>query len=86
MKIIETRTWSSYDVRAMCIRENLYTEGDGDEYTDMLNMVSEKRNPTLEDIYQVADDINRHSEGQTVTNIMFMLANIVVKSCFEIEE
>ena len=42
--------------------------------------------PTLQDIYRVADDINRHSAGQTVTNIMYMLANNVIKSCFDIIE
>lgn len=86
MKIIETRHWNSYDVRAMCIREDLYTLGDDEEYTAMLESVEDESYPSLEDIYRVAEDINRHSEGQTVTNIMYMLANNVTKSCFDIIE
>ncbi len=86
MKIIETRHWNSYDVRAMCIREDLYTLGDDEEYIAMLESVEDRSYPTLEDIYRVADDINRHSAGQTVTNIMYMLANNVIKSCFDIIE
>ena len=86
MKIIETRHWNSYDVRAMCIREDLYTLGDDEEYTAMLESVEDESYPTLEDIYRVAEDINRHSAGQTVTNIMYMLVNNVIKSCFDIIE
>ncbi len=86
MKIIETRHWNSLDVRAMCIREDLYTLGDDEEYTAMLESVEDRSYPTLEDIYRVAEDIYRHSAGQTVTNIMYMLANSVIKSCFDIEE
>ena len=86
MKIIETRHWNAMDVRLMCIREVLYTKGTDKEYDAMLESVEDESFPTLEDIYRVADDINRHSEDQTVTNIMYMLANSVIKSCFDIEE
>ena len=86
MKIIETRHWTAEDVRLMCIRENFYTLGDCYDYDNMLDTVSDKPTPTIEDIYQAAEDINRHTAGQTVENIMFILANDVVKSCFEIEE
>ena len=86
MKIIETRHWNSLDVRAMCIREHLYTRGTSRDYDAMLESVEDELFPALEDIYRVAEDINRHSEGQTVTNIMYMLANNVIKSCFDIEE
>lgn len=86
MKIIETRHWNSLDVRAMCIREDLYTLGDDEEYTAMLESVEDRSYPTLDDIYRVAEDINRHSAAQTVTNIMYMLANSVIKSSFDIIE
>lgn len=86
MKIIETRRWNVLDVRLMCVREVLYTKGSDEEYTAMLEIVEDESFPTLEDIYRVAEDINRHSEDQTVTNIMYMLVNSVVKSTFEIEE
>lgn len=86
MKIIETRHWNTIDVRGMCVNMGLYTRGTSEDYDATLNIVRDHRTPTLEDIYRVAEDINRHSEGQTVTNIMYMLVNDVVKSCFEIEE
>lgn len=86
MKIIETRHWHVLDVRLMCVREVLYTKGSDEDYCKMLDIVRDNPRPTLDDIYHVAEDINRHSEGQTVTNIMYMLANDVIKSCFDIEE
>lgn len=85
MKFKEYRTWSVVDVRAMCIRENLYTEGSNEQYDAMFRMVN-ALTPTVENIYKVAKDINSHSEFQTVENIMCMLANDVVRYGYEIEE
>ena len=81
MKIIETRHWNVLDVRLMCVRK-----GSDEDYCKMLDIVRDNPHPTLEDIYQVAEDINRHSEDQTVTNIMYMLSNGVVHRCYDIEE
>ena len=85
MKIIETRQWTAEDVRKVCIENNLYTRGDNAEYSRMLDKV-ENIYPGNESIYAVAKDIMTHSEGQTVTNIMFLLANNAVKTYFEIVE
>ena len=85
MEIKEYRTWSVEDVRAMCIRERLYTAGTGEEYRAMFRMVNELT-PTDENIYRVAEDISRHCNFQTVTSIMYMLANDVVRRGFEIVE
>ncbi len=86
MKIIETRHWNAENVRHVCRHEELYMNGTVDEYRSMLNYVRDHLEPTLDDIYHVAEDINRHSEGQTVTNIMYMLSNGVVHRCYDIEE
>lgn len=84
MKIKEYRTWSVVDVRAMCIRENLFTCGTNDEYDDMFKLVRDLE-PTVDNIYAVAKSINDHSEYNTVENIMYMLANDVVRYGYEIE-
>ena len=86
MKIIETRHWDVTDVRVMCIRENLYTRGTDKDYCKMFDIVRDNSSPTMENIHRVAEDINQHSEGQTVTNIMYMLSNNVVRRCYDIEE
>ena len=81
MTITSKKIWNWNSVREMCIRENFYTEGDCEEYDAMLTKVRENV-PTDEMIYEIAIDINAHSEGQTVSNIMFILANDVVKTCY----
>ena len=86
MQIKEYRTWSVDEVWAICNRRGLYTKGDSEEYDAMLSTVRRTPDPTLEDLYRVAENICLHSQFQTVTNIMYMLANEVVKSGFEIME
>ncbi len=81
MKIKSEKFWSWNRVREMCIRENFYTCGDCDEYDAMLTKVRENA-PTDEMIYEIAKDINDHTKGQTVTNIMFIIANDVVKTSY----
>lgn len=78
-KITTKRFWSAMDVRALCIKNDLYTRGDNEAYSDMLAYVS-TNNPTTEDLYMVAKNICDHSKGQSVSNIMFMLENDVVKT------
>ena len=85
MKIIETRGWSAESVRQVCIENNLYTRGNNKEYSAMLDKV-EKNYAGNKAIYAIAKDIMEHSEGQTVTNIMFLLANKAVTTIFEIVE
>lgn len=86
MEIIENRRWSTTDVHAMCIRESLYTEGDNEDYRKMLSIVRYSPFPTLDDIYRVADDIYRHTKGQSVANIMAILSNDVVRRHYYIME
>lgn len=86
MKIIETNHWDADDVRCMCIRNDLYTHGTNRDYEAMFDIVRSNPHPTLDNIYQVADDINRHSEDQTITNIMFLLSNSVVRRFYDIED
>lgn len=83
-KIEEIKRWSADSVRKVCIENNLYTAGDNEEYGHMLDWVG-RLYPNTENIYFIADDIYRHSENQTISNIMFVLANYAVITCYEID-
>ena len=83
-KITEKKVWTASDVRSACIRNSLYTRGDNEDYGHMLDWVS-RLYPNTENLYFIAEDIQKHSKGQTVSNIMYILANEVVKTCYEIE-
>lgn len=78
------RRWSFDTVRTACIKNHLYTDGSCEEYSSMLERV-ETMNPTYENLYTVARDIKEHSEGQTITNIMFILEREAVITTFEID-
>lgn len=41
--------------------------------------------PTAENLYFIASDIRQRSKSQMVSNVMYMLANEAVKTCYEIE-
>lgn len=92
MKIKQKRMWSWYHVAKMCCDECYYTLGTYDDYNKVMNYVEEHPNPTDEDIYKVAKDIQEHSfdkeepEEEPVTDIMHKLANNVVRCLYEVEE
>lgn len=83
MRIEKKLIWSMISVRSMCIKHGLYTDGDNEEYAAMLSAV-ESTEPTDDQIYLIACDINFHSIGQSITNIMFMLANEAVTTCYSV--
>ena len=86
-KITAVRRWSMEDIVQMCIENNFYTQGDALAYSRMLQRV-EVMEPTLENIYAVAVDILDHTdenEDQTITNIMCIIENTVVRTTFDIE-
>lgn len=73
--------WSADSVRQSCIRNELYTCGDNDEYSAMLDYVRDN-DPTDNNLLRVARDICEHSDGQTVTNIMYILYREAVYTTF----
>lgn len=83
-KIVEKKIWSWDDVRRACIKNNLYTLGTNEEYAAIAQIVMITK-PTTSSIYLVAKDICEHSIGQTVSNVMFILANEAVTTMYEIE-
>lgn len=83
-EIKTTRKWSLGSVREACIKNNLYTCGDCEEYDHMLNWV-ERLYPSTENMYFIANDIVEHSEGQTISNVMFILEKDAINTFFEID-
>ena len=86
-KITAVRRWSMEDIVSMCIENNFYTQGDALAYSRMLQRV-EVMKPTPEEIYKTAVDILDHTdpnEDQTITNIMCIIENTVVRTTYEIE-
>lgn len=82
--ITTNRRWSSMSVRRTCIKHDLYTCGDNEDYNHMLSWV-ERLYPNAENLYRIAEDIQKHSKYQTVTNIMHLLEKDAVTTTFEID-
>lgn len=83
--ITRTPHWSVESVRSACISNDLYTRGDCEEYDAMLSRVSRCKNPSDIGIWMIAKDIAEHSKDQTVTNVMYILANEAVRYTFELD-
>ena len=82
--ITQNRQWSVTSVRQVCIDNGLYTCGTCTDYDHMLDWVR-RLYPNLENLYFIAEDIQKHSKGQTITNIMFLLENNAIRTTYEIE-
>ena len=83
-KITENKMWTPSTVRSVCIDNDLYTRGDNEDYEHMLSWVR-RLYPNTENLYFIAEDIVKHSVGQTITNVMYILANDAVITTFEID-
>ena len=83
-EITVNRMWTVQSVMGVCIQNQLYTKGDGEQYERMLDRV---RNlyPSTENLYLIAKDIYEHSEGLTITNVMYLLERKAVFTTFEID-
>lgn len=83
--VTRNRMWYSDDVRRACIRNDLYTRGDNEAYSKMLEFI-DKHEPTTKAMYLAAVDIAEHSKDQTITNVMFILESEAVITTFEIND
>lgn len=81
-EIVELRSMTCDSVRACCIKNYLYTKGTVRDYDRMLSKAEEEF--SLKNLYEIAIDIYEHSEDQTVTNIMSLLARDAVTTVYEI--
>lgn len=79
--ITRERSWDSDQVRRACIRNNLYTCGTNEQYSEMLELV-DRLSPTTKAMYTIAKNIYEHSEDQTITNIMYILEADAVITTF----
>ncbi len=83
--ITSERMWSSGNVRAACIRNRLYTNGNNKAYEHMLSIV-DSHDPDPDILYTVAKDIKEHTKSnQTITNIMFILEKETVNTFYFID-
>lgn len=83
-KIIEKNQISASSVRNCCIKHNLYTCGTCRDYDWMLNF-ADTQDFSLETLYEIAEDIRKHSEDQTIENVMFLLRKDAVDTFYTIE-
>lgn len=83
--IIVYRKWSVESVMEACQKNHLYTCGTNRQYRCMLDSVFFS-DPTYENLYKIATDIVKHSEDQTVTNVMTILEKEAVTITFDIVE
>lgn len=79
------RKWSVESVMETCQKNHLYTCGTNRQYRCMLDSVYFS-DPTYENLYKIATDIVKHSEDQTVTNVMTILEKEAVTTTFDIVE
>lgn len=82
-QITETHKITADGVRGCCIHHNLYTAGSCRDYDFMLNY-ADTQDYSLETLYELAEDICKHSVGQTITNVMFLLRKDAVITTYEI--
>lgn len=83
-EIIEETKWDPDSIRCMCIKHNLYTCGTVSDYNFMLNTVG-VQDPTVHWIYEIAQDIVKHSKDQTVENVMFLIRKEAVDTFYTIK-
>lgn len=83
IEITEEKVIDANSVRMCCIKHKLYTKGTCVDYKFMLNFVANQEY-SLKNLFMIANDINEHSEYQTVENIMFLLGEEAIKTFYHI--
>lgn len=82
-KIIEENRITASSVRNCCIKHDLYTCGTCRDYDWMLNF-ADTQDYSLETLYEIAEDICKHSEDQTIENVMFLLRKDAVDTFYTV--
>lgn len=82
--LTQKKHWNSDDVRRACIHNGWYTRGDNKAYYEMLEYV-DTHEPTKENVYIVAMDINEHSRSNTVSNIMYCLEEDAIYTTYYLD-
>ena len=82
---------NSEDVRNFCIHNNLYTAGDNEDYSKMLQSLGKLHNCTPQRVIAIAKDIAEHSDQQdakidlSLGNIAFYLCKDVMHTILSID-
>ena len=76
-------TICSKDVRNFCIHNNLYTRGDNEDYSRMLQSLDKLHNCTPQRVIVIAKDIAEHSDQQDA-KIDLSLSNIAYYLCEDV--
>ena len=82
--ITEINRITADSVRSCCIKHSLYTNGSCRDYDFMLNY-ADTQDYSLEMLYDLAEDICKHSDSQTITNVMHILRKDAVITIYEID-
>lgn len=90
MKITEKNLWTANSVAKICRENNLYTLGNNEEYSKMLDFVRNNEADSSK-IFIVAKDILENSEhknlysddNEYLLNIMFILKNDACTTVYE---
>ena len=84
-------TIDSEGVRNFCIHNNLYTRGDNEDYSRMLQSLDKLHNCTPQRVIAIARDIAEHSDQQdakidlSLGNIAFYLCEDVMHTTLSID-
>ena len=84
-------TINSEDIRNFCIHNNLYTRGDNEDYSRMLQSLDKLHNCTPQRVIAIARDIAEHSDKQdakidlSLENIAFYLCEDVMHTTLSID-
>lgn len=76
----ETRSIDMSELRNLCIKQNWFTCGDNDEYSELLNMVNNTELTTdlivelASIIYSHSENDNDHTMSEHMENIMYLIA------------
>lgn len=90
MRIKETRKIDAYKVRQMCIKDNYYTRGTNEDYTNLLMNLCEMDADTYT-IYIIATDIIEHSDYEKKMNeygctleelTTYIMENLINECCY----
>lgn len=84
-KIDAIRIWSPSKFREACVANRLYTRGDNEAYSRLLEWVWTVP-PTLNNLYLAAEDICEHSAYSYISNVMYILENETVVTFYDIED
>ena len=82
---------NSEDVRNFCIHNNLYTRGNNEDYSRMLQSLDKLHNCTPQRVIVIAKDIAEHSDQQdakidlSLGNIAFYLCEDVMHTILSID-